>query len=423
MTDTTNRGNSSLDTATLWAAQVASDLSYGNPASATALQWAVDSGYTNDLAAMTQAGWIEITPSQANYTNTDPKTNFLGIAFYKVVNGQAEVIIANRGTCQPADLLSDVVIALGQDPASDDSALAYYDAVVGWVSKHLDGIGARSFNVVETGHSLGGQEADYVMAAANANQPAKGQTDPVPETVTFDAPGIGPEAKVSTNTPDAVNLYDAGDLVHDAGGTYLGNPVVAMPALVSLTQSASTGAVAGAALSPPGMVFGALSNVLLQGVTNNHSLVAFGDYFQAHPLVASFSLIQYQPAQVSQGVYDQLSSYAADSVSSAESIYQQVFSGAVSGGATVGTAQSQMDESFVSTASSGGEVVTGSLGDVISFTQSGNGITETSNGEMTDHLALSAVGQLQSDSWSTTAGAGATGTDASANQPEWMRVA
>ena len=209
MTDTTNRGNSSLDTATLWAAQVASDLSYGSAVSATALQWAVDPGYTNDLAAMTQAGWIQI-PSQAVGKNiaNDPRTNYQGIAFYKVVNGQAEVIIANRGTCQPADLLSDVVIALGQDPASDDSALAYYDAVVGWVSKHLNGIGASSFNVVETGHSLGGQEADYVMARTSVQSAPSTQTDPVPETVTFDAPGIGPEAKVSTNTPDAVNLYD-----------------------------------------------------------------------------------------------------------------------------------------------------------------------------------------------------------------------
>ena len=210
MTNTTSNstGNSSLDTATIWAAQVASDLSYGSAASATTLQWAYDPNYTNDLTALTQAGWIEITPSQADYKNTDPKTNFSGIAFYKVVNGQAEVIVANRGTCQPADLLSDVVIALGQDPASDDSALAYYDAVVGWVSKHLNGIGASSFNVVETGHSLGGQEADYVMARTSVQSAPSTQTDPVPETVTFDAPGIGPEAKVSTNTPDAVNLYD-----------------------------------------------------------------------------------------------------------------------------------------------------------------------------------------------------------------------
>ncbi len=125
MTDTTNRGNSSLDTATLWAAQVASDLSYGSAVSATALQWAVDPGYTNDLAAMTQAGWIQI-PSQAVGKNiaNDPRTNYQGIAFYKVVNGQAEVIIANRGTCQPADLLSASLGNLSASAALVDAAQA-----------------------------------------------------------------------------------------------------------------------------------------------------------------------------------------------------------------------------------------------------------------------------------------------------------
>ena len=126
MTNTTSNstGNSSLDTATIWAAQVASDLSYGSAASATTLQWAYDPNYTNDLTALTQAGWIEITPSQADYKNTDPKTNFSGIAFYKVVNGQAEVIVANRGTCQPADLLSASLGNLSASAALVDAAQA-----------------------------------------------------------------------------------------------------------------------------------------------------------------------------------------------------------------------------------------------------------------------------------------------------------
>ena len=122
---TGNAGNGSLDTATIWAAQVASDLNYGSAVSATALQWAVDPGYTNDLAAMTQAGWIQIPPQAVgkNIAN-DPRTNYQGIAFYKVVNGQAEVIIANRGTCQPADLLSASLGNLSASAALVDAAQA-----------------------------------------------------------------------------------------------------------------------------------------------------------------------------------------------------------------------------------------------------------------------------------------------------------
>ena len=93
-----------------------------------------------------------------------------------------------------------MTIALGGDPDSDRSALNYYNAVAHWAV----GLG-KPFNIVETVHSLGGQEADYVMAAERGNA--------VPETVTFGAPGIGPEATKSTNAPDAVNLYNAGDLV------------------------------------------------------------------------------------------------------------------------------------------------------------------------------------------------------------------
>ena len=400
MSDTTSSTSANLDSATIWAAQIISDLAYGNPANPVSGQWAYDPTYANDLPELILAGWTAITPQDVGNLDHDPTTNYQGIAFYKVVNGQAEIIIANRGTCQPADLLQDAVIAIGQDPQSDQSALNYYNAVVGWASNNLGSLGASSFNVVETGHSLGGQEADFVMAAENS-------TTAAPETITFDAPGIGPEASASTNIPDALNLYNAGDLVHDAGGTYLGILINAMPSLSSsrsVVESAAAGAVLGGGF---GAALGAIGSVLFNGFTTNHSLVAFGDYFKSHPVVGGVNLTKYAPNTFTQGIYDQMSSYGNGSFTST---YAQIFavnSGSTSTGSTTTNNQT---ETFAAASSGNSATETGNLGDIITNTLSGDALTTTTNQGFTETQQISNTGALQSDTWSNAAGTNGTDT-------------
>ena len=405
MSNTTSSTSANLDSATIWAAQTISDLAYGNPANPVSGQWAYDPSYASDATALTQAGWTAITPQDVgNNVAYVQATNYQGMAFYKVVNGTAEIIIANRGTCQPADLLQDAAVAIGQDPQSDQSALVYYNAVAGWASKNLN----MPFNIVETGHSLGGQEADYVMAKTNSAQAPGTQTDPVPETITFDAPGIGPEASASTNIPDALNLYDAGDLVHDAGGTYLGVLINAMPSLSSsqsVVESAAAGAVLGGGF---GAALGAIGSILYNGLTTNHSLTAFGDYFKSHPVVGGVNLTAYKPNLFTQGIYDQLASYGSGSFTST---YAQIFALSSGNTSTSSTTTNNQTETFTDTSTGNVSTGTGSMGDTITNTLSGDSLTTTTNEGFNETQQFSATtGTLTSDTWSNASGVKGTDT-------------
>jgi hypothetical protein len=77
--------------------------------------------------------------------------------------------IANRGSQSggPSPLYdfthSDAMLAANLEPECDASAFTYYNAVVSWLQAPANGI-SGSVNIVETGHSLGGEEADYVEA-------------------------------------------------------------------------------------------------------------------------------------------------------------------------------------------------------------------------------------------------------------------
>src|SRR6266498_651321 len=109
------------------------------------------------LKQVTDAGWERICTGDETETNTD--FHYQGIAFYNATTKQA--VIANRGSQTKYDfLVSDTAIAIGKDPKADGSALAFYSSVTKWLGDN----GHNDATVIETGHSLGGQEADYVTA-------------------------------------------------------------------------------------------------------------------------------------------------------------------------------------------------------------------------------------------------------------------
>ena len=141
-----------------------------------------------------QNGWKPITQADTPLPESSAGDTYVGIALYKVVNGVTEVIIANRGSTTSHDfLVSDAELALNGVPHADADALAYYNAVVQWASNPTNtgnathGV-AGAVNVIETGHSLGGQEADLVEAEVAGKQ----QTSPT-----------APRPKPSASTPPA----------------------------------------------------------------------------------------------------------------------------------------------------------------------------------------------------------------------------
>ena len=109
------------------------------------------------------ARWTQIElPGSGEDVTPD---HYQGVAFYKVINGITEVIVANRGT-QPGgpspkyDLEhSDALLAIGVEPPCDADALTCYQQVTAWLQQNVTG----TVQIIETGHSLGGEEADYVQ--------------------------------------------------------------------------------------------------------------------------------------------------------------------------------------------------------------------------------------------------------------------
>ena len=385
---TTGSSNINLDSATIWAADTISTLTMGSPDAAISGQFAFDTVdnsasspdlYWTQLNELAQAGWKEITPQDVgNNVAYVQATNYQGMAFYKVVNGTAEIIVANRATVARADLVQDGEILLTGTSASDTSAVNYYNAVAGWASKNLN----MPFNIVETGYSLGGQEADYVMAAEQGNA--------VPETITFNALGIGPEASVSTNTPDAVNLVNAADEAHTLNSPYYGNTIIAM----SPSETPSWWGEWGG-LPPPGL-------------SSYHSIAVMNNFLKVHPVIGGFDVTTYKPDTLTQGIYDQLASYGSGSFTST---YAQIFALSSGNTSTSSTTTNNQTETFTDTSTGNVSTGTGSMGDSITITLNADGSlsTVTNDGFYETQMFSATTGAPTSDAWGNQTGM--TGTD------------
>lgn len=103
-----------------------------------------------NYAQMILNGWTQIP------VNPDPQAfardNYVGAAFYKIINGVTEVIIANQGSENLYDFaVSDTTLALNGTPACDPDALTYYNAVVAWANNPANtGNTGGAVNVIET---------------------------------------------------------------------------------------------------------------------------------------------------------------------------------------------------------------------------------------------------------------------------------
>jgi hypothetical protein len=206
------------------------------PTIIAALEASIASYGDNEVIfAMIAAGWRLVPQLEQD---TVAESTYHGMAFYRTLDDATEVIIANRGSSTFHDFaVSDALLAFNIVPDSDTDALDYCNAVVAWVRGSV--AGGNTLQVIETGHSLGGHEVDFVEASLPANAPPT-------VAVTFDAPGQSTTTAASAGVVNALNISLRNELVHSAGAIlnagYLGSSITIgrgiNPAVAALTSSA-----------------------------------------------------------------------------------------------------------------------------------------------------------------------------------------
>jgi Ca2+-binding RTX toxin-like protein len=342
-------------------------------------------------------GWHPVVDQAVLLVADNLQDAYQGVAFYKMIDGVLNVIVANRGSQSLHDFaVSDAELAAGATPQSDPDADRFYNAVKAWAVAQTEG----QVNIIETGHSLGGQEADYVQVVEQHQDTAQLTT----EAVTFDAPGIARGLAAANTTYDALNISVASELVH-VGGSLLNAGYVGQGVTISggtpLMPYASLALVGGVMSGGVGYVLAGLSGVLYQGFYKNHVRSVLNAYFQEHPALGGFNLLTFAPDQVTQGMVDQLAKTTAATYAqmSPDARTELIENLVVS--PTGPPIQSPSGEVFTQT--TGGDTITlnGSLGDIVTIDLSSNTLTLSDSHNDSAVLTLSPDGSaLLSASWS-----------------------
>lgn len=142
------------------------------------------------------AGWTLIQ------TFTRSIDGYVGMAWK---NAAGEIVIANRGTDPKnfRNLLSDATIAAHRIPSAAVDAATFAQLVAQ----------ANQYSTItETGHSLGGYEAQYALVSLLRQN----TYHIVGSAVTFQAPGLA-VGFANPGSYSILNLYNQGDVIHDVG--------------------------------------------------------------------------------------------------------------------------------------------------------------------------------------------------------------
>ncbi|MHB1677394.1 MAG: lipase family protein [Sulfuriferula sp.] len=225
------------------------------------------------------SGWSVLTSS----TQINPAwaiDGYYGVAYQNTTTG--EIVIANRGTdlknfsnlTNLLNLESDVQLALHEATQVQTDA-ANFSIAVANLAKATN----PNVPIIETGHSLGGSEAQAATVALTAYA----QTHPgfSVSAVTFNSPGIGGYLVPAGVSYTVQNFYDQGDAIHLAGGNHLGSSTLlpAGPNTASLALTAPMTVAAG----PTGIV-ALLGTALWDVVGPAHSIDTVIGYLQGNSL-------------------------------------------------------------------------------------------------------------------------------------------
>jgi len=292
--------------------------------------------------------------------------------------------------------------------------VAYFRAVEGWLhdpAHHITG----PINVVETGHSLGGQEADFVDVVATNDTTIR---DTV-EAVTFDAPGIPTHFAQPNTTYDALNISVSNELVHIGGALanagYIGNSVtidtgtpLAPYGLLGLVESVASGTIGPAIIG-----FG---HALATGLGTNHKTGVLNAYLREHPALGGADLQAFSVAWLTNDAVKALAKvsaadYAKMTSQAKNDLYASLLHPPVTGAPSSSTS---LNESFTESTSGTGTIFTGSKGDTLEIDSAshqavltdsaGNKLTAIFNADdtsllgITDSFADAATGTASFDS-------------------------
>ena len=390
-----NPNASLISSESLQAAELISNVAYGTTG------FAHDANYSQDVADLTATGWTELEAP------TDTGNSYFGVAFYKIiaVNGvdTVQVIIGNQGTNTLYDVaINDGVIAVAGEPPSDAQAEAYYNQIIQAANTIAQQNGNIPISVLETGHSLGGQEADFVATSPHT------QSGVSTAAVTFDAPGQALTDYLSAVGTNAFNIYNQGDLVHLAGGPYVGGSAEINAEVVSdvwATVNHDEVDIKGFHLYVAGA-----AGLAVAGLYQNHSLTDINAYLAAHPALGGINFDLYSPDQLTQHIVDELAAVTPDhfyKMTAAEkaSFYANIFNATSTTGTATSssgsTGTSNPAETYTAAATSAdGQTLTGSMGDKITQTVSGStAMSSDSNGDSITQSYDATTGALTSDTW------------------------
>lgn len=354
------------------------------------------SQYGADAAYFMLNGWTQINVS--TYQNTD--VHYQGIAWYKTLsNGSTEVVIANRGSCSTYDFaVSDLQIVLGKDPAADQAAVDFYNSVIKYLNQQ--GIAQDSINVIETGHSLGGQEADYVTAMVDDHDLSilLSGTNNI-SAITYNAPSIASKDIIQGMSYNAVNLASSSEAVHLGGSTFAGRTVTMdLGNTISIKKSAA----AGFAVGGP---FGAIISSLVASLSYNHSLNRFTSFLTSHAAFGSVDLTKYPPNTINSAVVQALSNISNEQFFANRNIVSSIFNN--SNNTTTQNSNDQTiseitSETFTASVNGNIETVIGSQQDNYTLTIDTNTVTITGGDIKSGIINFSNNGTLASTQISTT---------------------
>jgi Ca2+-binding RTX toxin-like protein len=174
-----------------------------------------------DLALLSAATYGDNTvPTVWNLIGTSEANDcgYLGQAYQNIET--KEIVIANRGTRpdQLPDLLNDLKLSLLVATAAQDAAVEFALQIQ---STH------KGVPIVETGHSLGGNEAQAATVKLTEKVAIEGGKV---SAVVFNSPGIGGFSYDKSKTYNVLCIYDQGDAIHLAGGEHIGTDSRELPA-------------------------------------------------------------------------------------------------------------------------------------------------------------------------------------------------
>jgi Ca2+-binding RTX toxin-like protein len=220
---------------------------------------------------------LQVSPS-----NPD---GYYGVAYVNTTTH--EIVIANRGTVidvanyqgattTAANLLNDAEIVAHEITPDEQDAIAFAKAVVAQYLK--PGSLYAGYKLIETGHSLGGSEAQAATAALIDGTPSVSVS-----AVTFQSPGI--TSQLYNRLPSSynvLNLYDQGDIIHAFGGTHLGvvASLAAGPTLEQEVVDTLGATLLGFLVDPVAAVFAGGAVFITMALGEAHAIKTTVDYLQ-----------------------------------------------------------------------------------------------------------------------------------------------